>query len=163
MLNRIRKAMNEKEQGFTLIELLVVVIIIGILAAIAIPVFLSQRKKGVDAGVKSDARNIATGIESHLTDDPNYQTFNADWADVNATGSIGNGASSNWGQATGDLGIRLTAGNVARARVTVNGYCIKVYNAGASKAVDWVTAIAYDSTDGGVKESGYSAGACAAA
>ena len=51
---------EEREGGFTLIELLVVIIIIGILAAIAIPVFLNQRKKGYDAQAKSDARNMAT-------------------------------------------------------------------------------------------------------
>ena len=49
MLARIRKAMDNREEGFTLIELLVVIIIIGIFAAIAIPVFLNQRQKGYDA------------------------------------------------------------------------------------------------------------------
>ncbi len=61
MIARIRKSMDEKDQGFTLIELLVVIIIIGILAAIAIPVFLNQRKKAVDASMKSDLRTVATG------------------------------------------------------------------------------------------------------
>jgi type IV pilus assembly protein PilA len=71
MLARIRKAQEENE-GFTLIELLVVIIIIGILAAIAIPVFLNQRQKGYDAQAKSDARNAATLEETYLTDYSNY-------------------------------------------------------------------------------------------
>src|SRR5450755_1945346 len=74
MLARIRKAMEEREEGFTLIELLVVMIIIGILAAIAIPVFLSQRQKGYDASVKSDLRTIANELESYNTDAQAYPT-----------------------------------------------------------------------------------------
>ena len=72
MLARIRKAQEENEGGFTLIELLVVIIIIGILAAIAIPVFLNQRQKGYDAAAKSDARNLATLGETYLTDTNSY-------------------------------------------------------------------------------------------
>jgi type IV pilus assembly protein PilA len=72
MLARIRKAQQESEGGFTLIELLVVIIIIGILAAIAIPVFLNQREKGYDAQAKSDVRNIATLQETFLTDNNEY-------------------------------------------------------------------------------------------
>jgi type IV pilus assembly protein PilA len=70
MLARLRKAQEEGEGGFTLIELLVVIIIIGILAAIAIPVFLNQRQKGYDAQAKSDVRNMATAEETYLTDNP---------------------------------------------------------------------------------------------
>jgi prepilin-type N-terminal cleavage/methylation domain-containing protein len=74
MLARIRKSMAEKDQGFTLIELLVVMIIIGILAAIAIPVFLNQRKRAVDSSIKSDLRSIANQLETVYTDSQSYPT-----------------------------------------------------------------------------------------
>src|SRR5437762_11043452 len=83
MLARIRKSLDKKEEGFTLIELLVVIIIIGILAAIAIPVFLSQRQKGYDAQAKSDARNLATLEETNLTD-KNVYVATADLAATQA-------------------------------------------------------------------------------
>ena len=72
MLARIRKSMEEKDQGFTLIELLVVIIIIGILAAIAIPVFLNQRKKATEASMKSDLRTVANEMETYFTDNQTY-------------------------------------------------------------------------------------------
>jgi type IV pilus assembly protein PilA len=78
MLARLRKSVEDKDQGFTLIELLVVIIIIGILAAIAIPVFLSQRQKGWDAAVKSDLRNAATAEETYLTENSKYTAVIAD-------------------------------------------------------------------------------------
>ncbi len=71
MLHKLRARMQD-EKGFTLIELLVVILIIGILAAIALPAFLNQRAKAQDTTAKSDVRTAQTAMETYYTDNQDY-------------------------------------------------------------------------------------------
>ena len=79
--------MNRK--GFTLIELLIVVVIIGILAAIAIPKFANTKQKAIVASMKSDLRNMVTAQEAFFSDNNDYAGATSAVAQVNGTGGAG--------------------------------------------------------------------------
>jgi type IV pilus assembly protein PilA len=66
------RSLSTEEKGFTLIELLVVILIIGVLAAIAIPLFINQKGKANDAAAKNDARSAQIAEETYFVDNSKY-------------------------------------------------------------------------------------------
>jgi type IV pilus assembly protein PilA len=78
--------MRQHRSGFTLIELLIVVVIIGILAAIAIPKFSMTKGRSYAASIKSDLKNVATAQEAYFYENNTYSTARAD---LNFNGSPG--------------------------------------------------------------------------
>jgi type IV pilus assembly protein PilA len=99
MMRKLRERINE-EKGFTLIELLVVILIIGILAAIALPAFLGQRAKGQDADAKSQARNLVSHVESFYATEQTYEGVAASEDVQNSGIPVGEGEAAQITQAT---------------------------------------------------------------
>lgn len=85
MLHKLQNMRNNTEEGFTLIELLVVIVIIGVLAAIALPIFMNQQKAAAEAAVKSDLRNAAITMQTYFASKGKYPTNFSQLTSVNIT------------------------------------------------------------------------------
>jgi prepilin-type N-terminal cleavage/methylation domain-containing protein len=99
--------MNARRSGFTLIELLIVVVIIGILAAIAIPKFSSTREKSFLAAMKSDLRNLATQQDIYHNNNFTYSTNAAAIGFVNSDGvtiTISEATGTGWAATAAHIG-----------------------------------------------------------
>ncbi len=105
------------KKGFTLIELLIVVVIIGILAAIAIPKFANSKGKAILASMKTDLRNLVTAQEGFWFDNNDY------------AGSVTNGAQVNAPAGGGSIPFRASTGNtVVITYGSASGYSATVTN-----------------------------------
>jgi type IV pilus assembly protein PilA len=122
---------QKRQEGFTLIELLVVILIIAILAAIAIPIFLQQRKRAYDAQVQSALKSAATAAESYAT----------------TTGGDFTGLDGDDGTILRADGYKSAEPVTISVAATANEYCVTATHSNLEATDPWQTAT-YNSDEG---------------
>ncbi|BEP16051.1 hypothetical protein acdb102_43620 [Acidothermaceae bacterium B102] len=132
-MSTLRQLRKQDEGGFTLIELLVVMVIIGILAAIAIPSFLAQKDKGYQAAMKSDLQTSALAEHAYATD------YNGSFTSDVVSSSQTTGPLSVQGEKT-TVGVTITATSYKSAGGVANdSYCLYATYPSRTTATYWLT------------------------
>ena len=131
---RTLRAHIDGEEGFTLIELLAVILIIGVLAAIALPAFLGSQMKGQDADAKSNARNFVTSVESCHAETGSYASCDTQ-AELEAAGAkVSTAMTDTTAKAKGAVAVTATADTY-----TIVGYSQTTNSFSITKASDGTT------------------------